>query len=186
MLPGYSYDYLSPDNFALPNAVVTNRILAETGPAYRALVIRGTDTLTLAGAKAVAAYANNGLTVIISGGIPTKIAAPTGLPAAQKKLQSILSLSNVYQVASGPLESAISNAGIMLLTTINANATCIHPGAKMPLPASPTSTVRIFWSKNLYFRPNHEQICRLPRDKCSFARLLMKLCLLSESSSEMQ
>jgi hypothetical protein len=124
IFPGYSYDYLSPDNFQSAQAVVDDDVLAPSGPAYKALIIRGTDLLTLAGSTAVAQYAKSGLPIIISGGIPTQIASSTDLAAAQKLLKDITSLRNVYQVAAGPLaETLASDACITPMTSVSANAT---------------------------------------------------------------
>lgn len=98
-------------------------MLAPSGPAYKALIIRGTDLLTLAGATAVARYAKGGLPIIISGGIPTQIASSTGLVAAQKLLKDITKLANVYEVATGPLAETLTDTFIAPMTSVTANAT---------------------------------------------------------------
>lgn len=83
---GYSYDYLSPDNFQFAQAIVTNNVLAASGPAHQALIIRSTDLLTLDSVTAVAKYAKSGLPIVISGGIPTQIASSTGLLGSTETL----------------------------------------------------------------------------------------------------
>jgi len=118
---GYSYDYLSPENFKLKQATVSNGMLAEDGPGYKALVIQQTDILTVDGATAVAKFARDGLPIILYGGLPTQIAAPTGLELAQQTLKDIFNLPNVHQVASGALATTLSNIGIRPMTEISSN-----------------------------------------------------------------
>ncbi|KAJ5104184.1 hypothetical protein N7532_004713 [Penicillium argentinense] len=62
----YIYSYLSPENFALPEARVHNGIFAPDGPAYRALLITGDNNMTLSGLYYIQKYALGGLTVILS------------------------------------------------------------------------------------------------------------------------
>lgn len=124
MSAGYSYDYLSPDNFVLSQAFVEDEVLAPNGPAYQGLVIRGNDLLTLDGVISLVKYALKGFPVIISGGIPTRIASSTGLSTAQKLLKAVTYLLNVYEVAEGPIaRSLASSAGIHPLTSVSANST---------------------------------------------------------------
>lgn len=49
--PGYTYSYLSPDNFALPEAEVQNGRLGPNGPAHKAMVITSNSNLTHEGVK---------------------------------------------------------------------------------------------------------------------------------------
>lgn len=123
-MPGYSYDYLSPENFRLHQATVSGQVLAQSGPAYKALVIRETDHLTLDGASTIEQYAKSGLPIILSGGLPTQIASSIGLEAAQDLLKSIVSLPNVFKAANGSLAGILSSAvGIKPMTSVSANAT---------------------------------------------------------------
>lgn len=110
---GYGYEFISPTNFDLPLAkVIKNKILAPDGPSYKALVLRSTDTLTLAGTQKIVQYAKQGLPIIIQGGIPNKIASANGLKQAQANIQNILSLKNVRQVGPGPLAPTLASMGI--------------------------------------------------------------------------
>ena len=97
---GYSYSYLSPDNFALNGAYVQNGILAPDAQAFRALIIRANDTLTVDGVQAAAGFAHAGLPIIVSGGIPTAYNTNniSGIGHSHSTLESILSLPNVHQV----------------------------------------------------------------------------------------
>jgi hypothetical protein len=107
---GYSWDYLDENLFSLPNAVVTNGRLAESGPAYKALVFDAflyptTNTarggLTLEAARAILSYAQAGLPVILVG-TPTGTASmPLSEDAALTELLAqLLALPNVAQVGS--------------------------------------------------------------------------------------
>ncbi|KAF7898807.1 hypothetical protein EAE99_012363 [Botrytis elliptica] len=102
---GYGYEYLSPGNFKLPQAMVRDRVFAPDGPAYKLLIVRSTEVLTTDGVESLAKYAAQGLPIVISGGIPNQIASSKGLSDAQQKLQSLAALSNVHLVAGGPLAS---------------------------------------------------------------------------------
>ncbi|KAM0138973.1 hypothetical protein ACHAO1_003305 [Botrytis cinerea] len=115
---GYGYEYLSPGNFKLPQAIVRDGVLAPDGPAYKLLIVRSTEFLTTDGVDNLAKYAAQGLPIIISGGIPNQIASSKGLSDAQQKLKSLASLSNVHLVAGGPLASVISSLGIQPLTKV--------------------------------------------------------------------
>lgn len=121
-MAGYSWEYLSPNNFQLPQAVVVNKVLAPNGPAYKALVIRQTDLLTLDGVNKISQFARQGLPIIFLGGIPNQIASGS-LSLAQGILKSITSLGNVYQAPSGSLAATLSSIGIEPLTKISANDT---------------------------------------------------------------
>jgi hypothetical protein len=122
-LQGYGYEYISPENFNLPLAVVRNGVLAPDGPSYKVLIIRQTNILTTPGVAKVVEYANQGLPIILYGGMPTAIASTTGLAEAQARLQSITSLSNVHQVASGSIASAVASIGIQPWTSVSSNST---------------------------------------------------------------
>lgn len=68
---GYTYEYLSPDNFALPAAYVANNVLAPGRQEFRALIVRANDTMTVDGAICIAMYAYRGLPVVFAGGVST-------------------------------------------------------------------------------------------------------------------
>lgn len=120
---GYTYQYLSPENFALSSAFVSEKLFAPTNQAFRAFVIRGNDTLTPQGVEHLSGYARQGLPIVISGGIPTNYAA-TDEPAiaqAEQSLQNILGLENVHQVPYGDLASVISEIGVVPRTQVQSN-----------------------------------------------------------------
>jgi hypothetical protein len=117
LLKGYTYEYLSPDNFDLPNAKVHGNVLGPEAQAFKALVVRANDVMTVEGAMKLSEFAQNGLPVIFSGGIPSAYLgtnSPEAVQRAQKVLNSTSLLSNVY-VTSSPDGLAYKLASIGVL-----------------------------------------------------------------------
>jgi hypothetical protein len=94
---GYTRDYLNPTLLALPNAKVTNGVLAEDGPSYKAFIFDSTqlptsapsrNSVTVDVAKKMLAYAQAGLPVIIVGTPPNSV---PGIDAAgDAQVQSLV------------------------------------------------------------------------------------------------
>lgn len=120
---GYGYEYLSPNNFQLPQAIVVDGLLAPSGPAYKALIIRSTGLLTTDGVAKLSQFAHDGLPIIFAGGIPSQIGSADGLYQVQSALKSLQSLPNVHQVPAGPIAGALKSLGIEPLTKISTNGT---------------------------------------------------------------
>lgn len=114
---GYTYEFVSPVNFDLPQATVENGTLGL--PSYKVLVLRSTDILTLNGTVKLVQYAKQGLPIIISGDIPSKIASANGLEQAQANVQSILNLTNVHHVAEGSLATTLASIDILPRTQVS-------------------------------------------------------------------
>lgn len=70
---GYTYNYLSADNFALPNAFVRDGLFAPDGPAYRAMIIDRSANPTLNATRQMGQFAESGLPIILHGGASNKI-----------------------------------------------------------------------------------------------------------------
>lgn len=125
MLPGYSYSYLSPENFNLPEAEVNNATLGPDGPAYKALVITSSSNMTLSGVRYIQDYANSGLPVILSGGDPGVYASGNGSEgsAIKKAVQKLKQSRNVYSVSSGQVATKLQSLGIKPRIAIRTNGT---------------------------------------------------------------
>ncbi|KAJ1709088.1 hypothetical protein NYO67_8767 [Aspergillus flavus] len=69
------------------------------------MILRGNDTLTVAGLKALVKYAKSGLPIILSGGLSSTWASndEQAILQSEKALKSILDLDNVHQVPYGGL-----------------------------------------------------------------------------------
>ncbi|KAJ8098505.1 hypothetical protein POJ06DRAFT_136574 [Lipomyces tetrasporus] len=122
---GYTYTYLSPDNFALDVAQVRNGILAPSAQSFRALIVRANETLTVDGVLALEKFAKAELPIIFSGGIPTVYNTRNGKDTehTQGILESILSLPNVYKVSYESLACAVASIGVSPRTKVNTNGT---------------------------------------------------------------
>ncbi|KAL4985144.1 hypothetical protein BDW68DRAFT_199006 [Aspergillus falconensis] len=111
---GYTYEYLSPDNFNLPSAHVSRGDLAPENQAFRALVIRADQSMTIEGVNDIAEYARSGLPVIFLGGQPTGC---LGFDTAcsehvTKALDKISRLKNVHEVPDGSLAQTLEKLRI--------------------------------------------------------------------------
>lgn len=122
---GYTYEYLSPANFALKEACVENAIFAPARQAFKLLVLRGNDTLTPEGVEYLAKYAKAGLPVIISGPLPSAYATANtaAIAVADKILASILDLVNVHHVPYEDLAAEVASVGITPRSQIQSNGT---------------------------------------------------------------
>lgn len=120
---GYTYEYLSPDNFDLVNAVVQNKILAPDAQSFKALVVRANDSLTLNGTAKLVEFARAGLPIVFSGGIPTSylgVNDPATVARSQKSLNQAASLPNVHITASyDSLASTLAAIGIQPTVKLN-------------------------------------------------------------------
>ncbi|THW43029.1 hypothetical protein D6D22_04627 [Aureobasidium pullulans] len=118
---GYTYEYLSPDDFNLPDAQVLNGVLAPSHQSFKAIVVRGNDTLTSSGVSKLAQWAHQGLPVVFSGGIPSNISGTSGVFSSSIKstLTQLLSLKNVHSVPYTNLAQSLSSIGITPRTAVS-------------------------------------------------------------------
>ncbi|TID14360.1 hypothetical protein E6O75_ATG09439 [Venturia nashicola] len=125
MKAGYSYEYLSPANFVLKEAVVQDRVFAPTRQAAKLLILRSNDTITPDGVSYLAEYAAAGLPIIIYGDLPNRWATAnkTAISASNATLKGLLEVSNVHQIAEKDLAAAVASIGIKPRTQISSNGT---------------------------------------------------------------
>ncbi|KAF2645734.1 secreted protein [Massarina eburnea CBS 473.64] len=122
---GYSYEYLSPDNLDLPSAKVVKGILAPDAQAFKALVIRKNDSLTLQGVSKLVEFANAKLPIIFAGGVPSTVLgtlAPGVLRQVQHDLDTVSRLPNVHVTDSYLLAPTIRSLSIEPMTKVFTNA----------------------------------------------------------------
>lgn len=124
-LLGYSYEYISPENFNLPEAYVKDAVFAPDRQAFKAMIVRANDSMTAEGVLKLAHYAQAGLPLIFLGGLPTSLLTyvSTDKDLVSNVLGSIESLPNVHVVAADQLVSTIESIGITPFTKVFANAT---------------------------------------------------------------
>ncbi|KAJ5676031.1 hypothetical protein N7462_008928 [Penicillium macrosclerotiorum] len=122
---GYTYTYLSPDNFALPQAKVQNGILGPDGPAYKAMVITSNSNLTLESVRYIQKYARSGLPIILSGGDPGVYSThdDSNTPVVQKAIQNLKKSRNVYSVSEGAVASKLQSLGLEPQVAVQTNGT---------------------------------------------------------------
>ncbi|KAL9068938.1 MAG: hypothetical protein Q9157_006341 [Trypethelium eluteriae] len=111
---GYTYEYISPNNFNLPEAYVQNGVLAPNYQAFKAMIIRANDSLTVEGTTKLAAFANAGFPIIFSGGPPSYLANfnQSGAAYVNQTIQSLINLPNVHVVPYEGLAQSIASIGI--------------------------------------------------------------------------
>ncbi|KAI0428532.1 hypothetical protein F5Y09DRAFT_357722 [Xylaria sp. FL1042] len=111
---GYTYNHLSPENFALDDAYVAHGVLPPNRQRFKALIVWENDTLTTQGVEDLETYAEAGLQLIIPGAIPSTYTTnnETRLTEARSTWQRITALGNVYQVANGPPRKVLGDIGI--------------------------------------------------------------------------
>lgn len=116
---------MSPDNFALPEAYVQDGIFAPNRQAFKALIVRAHDSYTEFGVNKLYEYAQNGLLILFSGGIPTRYLGynATGARIANETLQRIQSFDNVHVVPEDNLAATLQSFGVYPRASINANTT---------------------------------------------------------------
>lgn len=115
---GFTYQALSTELLAHPNAFVRNKRLAPDGPNYKAMVINQPDSLEADIARRILSYAEDGLPIVVVGKPPT---ASPGLfemnkndAAVKAAMTKLLTYSNVKQVASlEDAPAALKKSGIV-------------------------------------------------------------------------
>ncbi|KAK3074977.1 hypothetical protein LTR53_002146 [Teratosphaeriaceae sp. CCFEE 6253] len=129
---GYSYEYLSPDNFDLPSAKVVDGMLAPDAQAFHALVVRVNDSLTVDGVQRLVNFARAGLPIILAGGVPstyldTYTRNAMDIRRSKRSLEEISALPNVHVTDSYLVAATLVSMGIIPRTRIKslspANAT---------------------------------------------------------------
>ncbi|KAJ5797556.1 uncharacterized protein N7503_006852 [Penicillium pulvis] len=122
---GYTYEYLSPDNFALPEAYVSDATFAPNRQAFKALVVRSNETLTALGVEKLVQYAHAGLPIIFPGGLPSNFSgyAPAAATKAVQSLNGIKSLKNVHLVKADGLADTLDSLNILPRSSVSANGT---------------------------------------------------------------
>ncbi|KAI1119902.1 hypothetical protein F5Y10DRAFT_259411 [Nemania abortiva] len=126
VMAGYTYNYLSPENFALDEAYVADGVLAPNRQRFKALVLRQNDTLTTQGVRDLEAYVRAGLQLIILGDVPSTYTTnnETQIAEAQDIWKRIADLHNVHIVPDDePLGNVLATIGVRPRSQITSNGT---------------------------------------------------------------
>lgn len=115
---GYTYQFPGVALLSHPRMKVVNGRLAAEGPGYRALIVNQPQTLEVAAVQAVAAYARQGLPIVVVGVLPQytgglyRVAESDALLA--RALAELLSLKGVVHVADeAAVPAALRAAGVL-------------------------------------------------------------------------
>ncbi|KAL2846698.1 hypothetical protein BJY01DRAFT_263257 [Aspergillus pseudoustus] len=123
---GWSWNYLSSDNLFLEQAKVQRSVLAQDGPAWKALIIDSTQNLTLDAVDALDRFSQDGLPVIFSGGPPGYYPSEDGsdLERFKRKLSRLLKSPKIHVVANGGVANKLKTLGLRPLVQVNTNGAC--------------------------------------------------------------
>ena len=123
---GFSYEYLSPDNLNLPEAYVKDGVLAPARQAFKAMIVRGNDTLTVPGVQRLVKLAKDGLPIVFSGGVPQNLTGFSNALATiyvRETLHGMVGMKNVHIVPSENLASSLAALGLNPRTKVTADRT---------------------------------------------------------------
>ncbi|KAJ3580054.1 hypothetical protein NPX13_g510 [Xylaria arbuscula] len=125
VMAGYTYNYLSPENFLLEEAYIMDGVLAPNRQGFKALVLRQNDTLTTRGVRDLETYVQAGLQLVILGDVPSTYTTKnrTQILEAQEVWKRITDLHNVHKVPDGSLGSILDMIGVRPRTQITSNGT---------------------------------------------------------------
>ncbi|ETS73836.1 hypothetical protein PFICI_14782 [Pestalotiopsis fici W106-1] len=123
---GWNYNYLSPENLELPQAVVENGVLAPEGPAWKALVVQSGSNLTLSAIATLQSFAESGLPILFVGAPPKLY--PTASKASnvtvfEEHLAVLEATEGVYTINEDQLADQLSTLGLCPKVSTNTNGT---------------------------------------------------------------
>ncbi|KAK4540371.1 hypothetical protein LTR36_009228 [Oleoguttula mirabilis] len=102
-------------------ASVANCIFAPERQAFKAMVVRANDSMTVQGATKLVEYAHAGLSILLSGGLSTYLVSfnTSGDAYVNETLTSLVSLANVHVVPYDGLAASVAALRIMPLTKVD-------------------------------------------------------------------
>ena len=97
--------------------------MAPERQAFKALIVRANDSMTVPGVQRISDIAHTGFPVIFSGGIPSYLISynASGSAYINKTLNSLTSLSNVHVVSYDGLASTVASLSIKPATVVTAD-----------------------------------------------------------------
>ena len=122
---GYTYTYLSPDNFNISSAYVADNLLAPKGPAYKAMVVTSHQNVTLDAVNRLQEFAQAGLPIILSGGLPGYYASgnASNENAVSSALQSLKTNKNVHSAGANEIAQKLTDLSITPRVRVETNGT---------------------------------------------------------------
>ncbi|KAL4925374.1 uncharacterized protein BDV17DRAFT_284052 [Aspergillus undulatus] len=126
---GYTYSYLSPANLNLSSARVQGGLMAPEGPRYQALVVTSEQNVTLDAVRKIQCFADDGLHVLLAGGMPGYFPSGTGRTeegdraAVSSALQTLQNARNVYIVDGHEIASTLEALNLLPRVAVQTNGT---------------------------------------------------------------
>ncbi|KAL0777299.1 hypothetical protein CaCOL14_006817 [Colletotrichum acutatum] len=124
---GWSYTYVSPDNFDLPHAYVEDGILAPQDAAYQAIVILGSQNLTQISISKLESFMKAGLPIIVAGSVlglyPSETQINPGHNSSNNALIQLLNNTNVHHVAEGEISQKLNDLNLKPRVGVRTNGT---------------------------------------------------------------
>ena len=123
---GFSYEYLSPDNFVLPEAYVSKGVFAPNRQAFKAMIVGVNEIMTGLGVTKLSEYAHDGLPIIFFGGVPSKFEGydQPGYESAKSTIYRLLHSKHVHVTSpSKSLADFLASINILPRTSVSANGT---------------------------------------------------------------
>lgn len=107
----------------LPEAYVQDGVLAPERQAFKAMVVRANDSLTVPGVQRLVDFAHAGLPIVFSGGIPQDLLGhnATGTAYVRNALASLVDMANVHIVPYDHLAVSLANLGITPRVKVSAD-----------------------------------------------------------------
>ena len=98
-------------------------VFAPARQAFKALILRGNDTLTVAGVEKLTQYAHEGLPIVISGGTPFNLSGynVSGSSYVKSALAALTDLENVHEVPAENLSASLQSLGLAPRTKVDAD-----------------------------------------------------------------
>ncbi|KAL5592436.1 hypothetical protein FOBRF1_013462 [Fusarium oxysporum] len=121
---GWSYTYISPDNFKIKSLYVKDGTLAPDGPAWKAFLIEASENLTTHATCMLGAYAKAGLPVILAGGVPGWYPVANETRAEfQLEISRLLELPNVFEAELGGVADQLAALDVAPRVAVTSNGT---------------------------------------------------------------
>lgn len=110
---GWSYTYISPDNFGLKELEAKNGLLAPEGPAWQAILVESSKNLTVDAIKHMKDLAAAGFPVIFSGGSPGFFPIHNDTKDVfEIELSDLKRSPQLYEVETGDVAKQLASIGL--------------------------------------------------------------------------
>lgn len=124
ILAGYTYEYVSPENFKLQGVSVSDGRLAIEGPAYKAIVLSRIQNVTIDAAEKLLEFAEDGLPIVIAGGLPIGIPGFDANGTQNTRVQDLVQQLTAFPVVQivddeEAVSGALSSLGVLPAASIN-------------------------------------------------------------------